>query len=67
MTKKAWVILGTVLFIVCAFFIVSLCLASAHGQDVVTEWQTWFGIVEEVVETIPPTEEVVEPTMLFVD
>ena len=57
MTKKAWVILGTVLFIVCAFFIVSLCLASAHGQDVVTEWQTWFGIVEEVVE----------PTMLFVD
>lgn len=63
MKRKGWVILGTVLFIVCAFFIVSLCLASAHGQDVVTEWQTWFGIVEEVVETIPPTEEVVESTM----
>ena len=44
--------------IVTGFFIVSLILASVHGQDVVTEWQTWFGIVKEVEEPVVETAKV---------
>ena len=28
------------------FVVVSLCLASAHGHGLVSEWQSWFGIVK---------------------
>lgn len=45
-----------VLIAILAFFVVSLCLASAHGNTLVAEWQTWFGIVKDVTETLPSEE-----------
>lgn len=59
---SSWLtIISIVAVVIVAFFVVSLCLASAHGNDVVTEWQTWFGLVESAKEMIEPVEEVVEP------
>ena len=69
MSRKAWIVLGCVVAVILAFFVVSLCLASAHGQDVVTEWQSWFGLLEEaeeVVEQVPSVDETVEATMKLV-
>lgn len=54
---KIWAIVVAIA-IVTGFFIVSLILASVHGQDVVTEWQTWFGIVKEVEEPVVETAKV---------
>ena len=54
---KIWAIFVAIV-IVSGFFIVSLILASVHGQDVVTEWQTWFGIVQEVEEPVVETAKV---------
>lgn len=54
---KIWAIVVAIA-IVTGFFIVSLILASVHGQDVVTEWQTWFGIVKEVEEPVVKTAKV---------
>ncbi len=58
---------GSVLFVIVAFFVISLILASVHGQDVVTEWQSWFGIIKDAVETIPPVDDpVIETAKMFV-
>ncbi len=54
---KLWVAIAVVAIVAC-FFIVSLILASVHGQDVVTEWQTWFGIAKEVEEPVVETAKV---------
>lgn len=51
--KIFWSIIAVV--VVLGFFITSLILASVHGQDVVTEWQTWFGIAKEVEEPVVET------------
>lgn len=70
MSKKAMIACGSVLFVIVAFLVVSLILASVHGQDIVTEWQTWFGVIKDtadnIVETIPPVEDVVETAKMFV-
>ncbi len=49
-------ILSIVLIAILTFFVVSLCLANAHGNTLVTEWQTWFGIAKDVTEAVPPKE-----------
>ena len=51
---KIWCAIVAVV-IVLGFFIVSLVLSSVHGQDIVTEWQTWFGIAKEVEEPVVET------------
>lgn len=70
MNKKSMIACISVLFVIVAFFVVSLILASVHGQDIVTEWQTWFGVIKDtvdnVVETIPSVEDVVETAKMFV-
>ena len=67
MTKKQWVVLSVFLFIVAAFFVVSAILAHVHDNTLVVEWQSWFGIIKDAVEQIPPeeTEEVVETLMIM--
>lgn len=52
-----WIALVVVAVVVIAFFVTSLCLASAHSQTVVQEWQQWFGITKQAGEVI---EDVVE-------
>lgn len=67
MSNKAKLACGSVLFVIVAFLVVSLILASVHGQDIVTEWQSWFGIVKDTVETIPPVDDpIVETAKMFV-
>lgn len=45
--KHGWLIFGVVtLAIVVAFFVTSVVLADIHDVSLVTEWQTWFGIVK---------------------
>lgn len=42
-----WSIVGFVIIVALAFIITSLIMASVHGQSLVTEWQSWFGIVKD--------------------
>lgn len=41
------------------FMIVSLALASAHSVPLVEEWQSWFGVIKDTVETLPETSAVI--------
>ena len=49
-----WILGLLVIGGIVAFFVTTHVLAKQHGQSMVQEWQTWFGILkdtEEVVET----------------
>ena len=39
--------LAVILFVVCVFLVVSIVLACVHNQPIVTEWKSWFNIVED--------------------
>ena len=61
MTKKGFIWLSAILFVICAFMVVSIILASIHNQPIVTEWQSWFNIVEKA----PEVEESVKALLSF--
>ena len=55
MNKKAKIaivsILCFILVAAVAFLITSLVMASVHNQSVVTEWESWFGVAKEGIES----------------
>lgn len=63
MTRKTKTAIISIIsfLLVCAgiFMIVSLSLASAHNVPLVEEWQSWFGVVKDTVETLPETSAVI--------
>ena len=69
MTKKQLVALSVFLLIVAVFFVVSAILAHVHDNTLVVEWQSWFGIIKDAVEQIPPeeTDEVVETSKILLN
>lgn len=50
MSKWAMGLIIGFIVLVLGFFIVSLILASVHGQDIVSEWLSWSGNLKETVE-----------------
>lgn len=58
--NKALTVIAILAVIALAFFVTSLCLANAHGNTLVAEWQSWFGIAKKVADNIkdPAQEEV---------
>ncbi len=58
MTKKqllAIIVFAVLCLVVATFFIVSLVLSQQHGNTLVVEWQTWFGIVKRTEDAIVET------------
>ncbi len=54
--KMGWIIFAIFMLVaVVAFFVTSVVLADIHEVSLVTEWQTWFGIVKKAVDN-PPNE-----------
>lgn len=55
MSKKAKIaivsILCFILVAAVAFMITSLALASTHDQSLVAEWQSWFDVAKEGIES----------------
>lgn len=46
-------ILCFLLIVAVVFMITSLSMASAHGQTLIEEWQSWFNVVKDTIETLP--------------
>lgn len=46
-------ILCFLLIVAVGFMITSLSMASAHGQTLIEEWQSWFNVVKDTIETLP--------------
>lgn len=68
MRKTHWIVLCVLLTVVLSFFVASIVLAHIHDNTIVTEWQSWFGIVKNAVAQLPSPEEpaeVVETLMKF--
>lgn len=46
-------ILCFLLIVAVVFMITSLSMASAHSQTLIEEWQSWFNVVKDTIETLP--------------
>lgn len=55
--NPALIVIAVVLAIALTFLVVSLCLANAHGNTLVAEWQNWFGIVKKATDEVKTPED----------